>query len=224
MRGKNVSASGAVLQRVVDLLNDLAFSSINELKARRQMLSNQVTARDGIFWPGLNGPLAIQRDFVYLDTGPGTHDISQADVFAVVSNLFAANRSGSNDLTKKPQGNEAVPLMQSVYGHVLLTPEAFMTFNDSVLKASLLRAARKSDLMYEVDAGYSKRMSEIVLAELEGWAVGTGDALPEMLLALATKRLRLRDTELAAIRTKAPMSAANMVSCLACTLLTPNWS
>lgn len=192
----------------LDLLNDLAFSSINELKARRQMLSNQVTARDGIFWPGLNGPLAIQRDFVYLDTGPGTHEISQADVFAVVSNLFAANRSGSNDLTKKPQGNEAVPLMQSVYGHVLLTPEAFMTFNDSVLKASLLRAARKSDLMYEVDAGYSKRMSEIVLAELAGWPVGTGDALPEMLLALAIKRLRLRDTELATIRIRA--FAANL--------------
>lgn len=70
-----------------------------------------------------------------------------------------------------------------------------MTFNDSVLKASLLRAARKSDLMYVVDAGYSKRMSEILLAELEGWPAGTGDALPEMLLALATNRLRLCATD-----------------------------
>lgn len=78
-----------------------------------------------------------------------------------------------------------------------------MTFNDAVLKASLLRAARASDLMYEVDAGYNIRMSEIVLAELAGWHAGTGDALPEMLLALATKRLRLRDIERAAIRTKA---------------------
>lgn len=187
----------------LDLLNDLAGRGISELEARREMLSKEVTARGGIFWPGLNGPLAIQRDFVYLDTKIGTNDISQADVFAVVSNLFAADRCGSNDLTKKPQGIDAVPLTQSVYGHVLLTPEAFMTFNDSVLKASLLRAARKSDLMYEVDDGYSRRMSEIVIAELEGWLVGTGDALPEMLLALATKRLRLRDTERATIRTKA---------------------
>jgi hypothetical protein len=187
----------------LDLLNDLAGYGINELDARREVLSTEVTARDRIFWPGLYGPLAIQRDFVYLDTGLGTGEISQADVFAVVSNLFAAERSGSNDLTKKRQGNDAVPLMQSVYGHVLLTPEAFMTFNDGVLKASLLRAARKSDLMYEVDAGYSTRMSEILLAELAGWPVGTGDALPEMLLALATKRLRLRETDLASIRTKA---------------------
>lgn len=187
----------------LDLLNDLAVHVIPELEVRRTLLSTAEVARDGIFWDGLEGPLAIQRDFVYLDTVVGVRDISQADVFAVVSNLFAADRSGSNDLTKKPQGNDAVPLTQSVYGHVLLTPEAFMTFNDGVLKASLLRAARKSDLMYEVDSGYSKRMLEIVLAELAGWPVGTGDALPEMLLALATKRLRLRGPDLALVRTEA---------------------
>ena len=56
--------------------------------------------------------------------------------------------------------------------------------------------------MYEVDTGYSKRMSEIVLTELEGWPAGTGDALPEMLLALATNRLRLCATDRATIRTK----------------------
>jgi hypothetical protein len=186
-----------------DLLSELAGQSISELQTRREMLSTVVSARDGIFWPGLNSPLAIQRDFVYLDTVAGTRDISQADVFAVVSNLFAADRSGSNDLAKKPQGNDSVPLQQSVYGHILLTPEAFTTYNDSVLKASLLRAARKSDLMYEVDAGYSKRMLEIVLVELAGWPAGTGDALPEMLLALATKRLRLRDPDRSTVRTKA---------------------
>ena len=139
---------------------------------------------------------------MYLDTATsGPSEISQADVFAVVSNLFAASRSGSNDLTKK--SGDAIPLAQSVYGHILLTPEAFMTFNDGVLKACLLRAARKSDLMYEVDPAYSNRMLEIVLAELAGWSVGTGDALPEMLLALATRRLRLRETDLSQIRAKA---------------------
>lgn len=186
----------------LNLLSKLADQHIQELEARRSVLSSESTARDGIFLPGLNGPLTIQRDFVYLDTSAGAPSISQADVFAVVSNLFAAARSGSNDLIKKPSGNNAVALTQSVYGHVLLTPEAFMTFNDGVLKASLLRAARKSDLIYAVDPGYSMRMSEIVLAELAGWSAGTGDALPEMLLALATERLRLRDAEVAVIRTK----------------------
>ena len=80
----------------------------------------------------------------------------------MVTTLFAAERSGSNDSTKKSQGAGAVPLRQTVYGHILPTPAAFTTFNDSVLKASLLRAARKSDLMYEVDAGYCKQVAEIV--------------------------------------------------------------
>ncbi|MFE8644141.1 hypothetical protein ACFX58_03540 [Sphingomonas sp. NCPPB 2930] len=190
----------------LDLLNDLASQQIPELEARRQILSTESTARNGLFWPGVTGPLAIQRDFVYLDTTAGVAEISQADVFVVVSNLFAADRSGSNDLSGKR--NQAVPLSQSVYGHILLTPEAFMTFNDGVLKACLLRAARKSDLLYEVDAGYSNRMLEIVLAEIAGWPVGTGDALPEMLVAIATRRMRLRDTDSTAIRTKA--IAANL--------------
>ncbi|MDO9436013.1 hypothetical protein [Hydrogenophaga sp.] len=187
----------------LDLLNELAVHRIVELDSRRSVLSTESTARDGIFWPGFNGPLAIQRDFVYLDTEVAAGSISQADVFATVSNLFASARSGSNDLTKKPSGNDAIALTQSVYGHVLLTPETFMTFNDGVLKASLLRAARKSDLMYDVDPGYNTRMSEIVLAELSGWPAGTGDALPEMLLALATNRLRLRGPERTSIRNKA---------------------
>lgn len=197
------NTDGNPWEEELELLNSLKCKGIKELEERRQMLSVQVKARDKIFWPGLKSPLTITRTFAFLDTTLGTDKISQADVFAVMSNLFAADRCGSNDLTKKPEGVNAVPLMQSVYGHVLLTPESFMTFNDGVLKASLLRAARKSELMYEVDAGYSKRMSEIVLAELDGWFVGTGDALPEMLLALAIKRLRLRDTHRAGIRTKA---------------------
>lgn len=187
----------------LDLLNGLAGDGICEIQARREMLSNTVRSRNSIFWDGLTAPLAIQRDFVFLNTANGTRAISQADVFAVVTNLFAAERAGSNDLAKRPIGDGAVPLTQSVYGHVLLTPEAFTTFNDGVLKASLLRAARKSDLMYEVDTGYSKQMKEIVLIELRGWPVGTGDALPEMLLALATKRLRIQDSDRAVIRARA---------------------
>jgi len=187
----------------LDLLNRLPEAARVTLEARRTFLSTQSLSRNGIFWPGFSSHLAIQRDFVYLDTGANREAISQADVFAVVSNLFASARAKSSDLTKKPKDDDAVALSQSVYGHVLLTPEAFGTFNDAVLKASLLRAARKSDLMYAVDAGYSRRMTEIVLAELSGWNAGTGDALPEMLVALATERLKLQDADRCAIRDRA---------------------
>jgi hypothetical protein len=145
-----------------------------------------------------------------MDTRDRTESITQADVFAIVSNLFAAARSRDRELTKKASSNEVVELSKSVYGHVLLAPEMFETFNDAVLKASFLRAARRSELMYEVDSDHSAHMTQIIFAELDGWSVGTGEALPEMLLALATKRLRLRDGDRATIRARG--IAANLPS------------
>lgn len=188
----------------LDLLDRIAGETpTTEIQSRRDLLANSLVAREGIFLPGKSAPLAIQRDFVYLDTSGGTQNISQADVFAVVSNLFAVARSNNRELVHKAAMAEVLELAQSVYGHVLLNPDSFMTYNDAVLKACLLRAARPSELMYEVEPAYSVRMSEIVLAELAGWPSGTGDALPEMLLALATKRLRLRDMERIAVRNRA---------------------
>lgn len=197
----------------LDLLNELSVQNEPTLNARREILSTQVTARESIFLPGSTGDLAIKPDFVFMDTRGRADSITQADVFAIVSNLFAAARSRERDLTKKATPNEVVELSKSVYGHVLLAPAMFETFNDAVLKASFLRAARRSELMYEVDADQSTRMAQIVLAELEGWSAGTGEALSEMLLALATKRLRLRDGDRAKIRARA--LAANLPAHLA---------
>lgn len=179
----------ALLERMPHILE------MPTLEVRRQMLSGDPTASDGLFLPGKGGALAIQRDFVFLDTSMGTANITQADIFGVVSNLFAAARAMGRDLSQKPAAGAIVELAQSVYGHVLLDPDSFATFNDAVLKASLLRAARPGELMYEVDEAHSSAMLAIIRAELAGWPAGTGDALPEMLLALATGRLKLRDLD-----------------------------
>lgn len=178
-------------------------AQIPELASRRQLLSEQIGMRDALFLPGQGGELAIQRDFVFLDTSSGTAGITQADIFGVVSNLFAAARTMGRELHVKPKSGEIVELVHSVYGHVLLDPESFATFNDAVLKASLLRAARPSELMYEVDEAHSGTMAAHIGAELVGWSAGTGDALPEMLLALATRRLKLRDMDRLMLRARA---------------------
>ncbi|TXD89768.1 hypothetical protein FUT87_03445 [Mitsuaria sp. TWR114] len=174
-----------------------------ELDRRRQMLSDQVIAQDELFLVGQTGPLKLQPDFVFLDTSGGTGNITQADVFGIVSNLFAACRVMGRELHAKPKVGEPVELVQSVYGHVLLDPKAFATFNDAVLRACLLRAARPSELMYEVDEAHSAAMAAILRAELVAWAAGGGDALPEMLLAMATGRLKLRDADRMGFRSDA---------------------
>ncbi|MFZ2329009.1 MAG: hypothetical protein WAW73_18995 [Rhodoferax sp.] len=189
----------------LDLLNLLATShGSDDLENRRNALASTATARGDIFLSGKNGPLAIQRDFVYLDTRDGTEGISQADVFAVVLNLLCASRSTDRELaTKAASPSDLVELTQSVYGHVLISPVTFLNYNDAVLKASVLRAARPSELMYEVDESHSTHMAEIIQAELSAWDAGTGEALPEMLLAIATQRLRVREIERLTIRRKA---------------------
>ena len=184
-------------------LDRLQIDACPELDARREWLSSGPVADSEIFLPGLHGPLAIQRDFVYLDTNAEDEVFSQAVVFTVVMNLLCAARSNDRELGAKETSKDVLELAHSVYGHVLIHPSTFLNYNDAILKASVLRAARPSELMYEVDENYSRQMTEIVMAELGGWSGGNGDALPEMLLALATRRLRLRESDRLEIRQKA---------------------
>lgn len=181
----------------LQLLDTIAGNtSFPELDLRRDYLSVNASASDDIFLAGKDSPLAIQRDFVYLDTRNGTANVSQSTVFTVVLNLLCVARSNNRELGAKPVSSEGVlSLAQSVYGHVLVDPITFLNYNDPILKASVLRAAKPSELMYEVDEIYSSQVAEIVLAELGGWHAGSGDALPEMLLAMATARLKLRETD-----------------------------
>lgn len=181
----------------LQLLDTIAGNtSFPELDLRRDYLSVNASASDDIFLAGKDSPLAIQRDFVYLDTRNGTANVSQATVFTVILNLLCVARSNNRELGAKPVSSEEVlSLAQSVYGHVLVDPITFLNYNDPILKASVLRAAKPSELMYEVDEIYSSQVAEIVLAELGGWHAGSGDALPEMLLAMATARLKLRETD-----------------------------
>ncbi|MDZ7861563.1 hypothetical protein [Acidovorax sp.] len=188
----------------LDLLDQIAASQQDpDISVRREMLSLQSSAREGIFLPGKNAPLKIQRDFVYLDTSLGVDGIAQADVFSVVLNLLCVARSLDRELLTKATPGEPTELIQSLYGHVLLSPDIFEKYNDAILKACFLRAARPSELMYEVDEGLSTQMTEIILFELTAWEAATGDALPEMLLAIATNRLRLRDMDRIKIREEA---------------------
>ncbi len=184
-------------------LSRLQIEPCPELDARREWLSSSPVADTEIFLPGLHGPLAIQRDFVYLDTNSGDEGFSQAVVFAVVMNLLCAARSNDRELGAKETPKDVLELAQSVYGHVLIHPSTFLNYNDAILKASVLRAARASELMYEVDENFSRQMAEIAIAELDGWSGGKGDAWPEMLLAFATRRLRLRESDRLDIRQKA---------------------
>lgn len=165
----------------------------NELKERLNFLRANDRAVDSIFGSGQNGHLRIDNDFIYLTTKLDKALISQADIYAIVSNLLAACRNENRDVgAPTARGKESHVWEQSVYGQVLLCPRNFKDFNDGVLHAAFLRAARSSELRYDTDETLSEEMLEIVLSEINGWRHGAGQALAEFVMAIATKRLSLK--------------------------------
>lgn len=168
-----------------------------ELKNRLSFLSTNTIAINGVFLIGQKGELDIDHDFVYLDTENDKNQISQADIYAIVSNLLTACRNDNREiLAPVARGHEALIWEQSVYGQILLCPRNFKDFNDGVLHAAFLRAAKGSELRYDTDEKLSEELLEIVLAELAAWKYNNGQALAEFVLALATRRLSLKDKHL----------------------------
>jgi hypothetical protein len=183
-----------LLQR---MSSDLEQRLAPELQARLSELLGQGIRQGGLFIGGKNGPLKIAADFVYLSTNGDLNDISQADVFAVVSNLLATARCNNVGLATPPgKLPGAVVKNQSVYGQVLvnlaaLCPRNLRDYNDAILRAAFLRASHLQELNYAVDEGCSAEVLAILVAEVDAWKSTHGNATPEILMALACGRLKL---------------------------------
>lgn len=180
-----------------------------ESQARLEFLQNSASTIDGLFLSGQVGQLAINPDFVLLDTKEKIDLISQADIYAVVSNCLAAVRSDNVALDAKVLREAPTPAWrQSVFAQCLLCPSNFRDFNDAVLRASLLRAAFTQELNYSVDEAASEEMLDVLRADIASWSSGKGDSLPEFLVALASRRLRLVPQHLG--RVKALLEAVEL--------------
>ncbi|UIF89010.1 hypothetical protein [Cupriavidus sp. UYPR2.512] len=154
------------------------------------VLEDAALRHDELFLSGLHCALHINHDFVYLKVDGDADAISQGDIFAVVSNLLACVRAGNKGLAV-PAAQEPVHFQRSIYGLVLLNPLNFENYNDAILRAALLRGARDTELHYVGNEQASARMFSVIRASVLGWPRGEGDALPEFLMAMATRRLRL---------------------------------
>lgn len=168
-----------------------------ELESRLNFLRETALSADHLFLQGLEGELSIKPDFVLLDTKDRRQAISQADIFAVVSNCLAAARCNNVGLNAKVSRENPTPIWrQTVFGQSVLCPSNFRDFNDAVLRASLLRAADVQELNYCVDEVASEEMLDVIRADLNSWTEGKGDSLPEFLLSIACRRLRLLPSHL----------------------------
>ena len=147
-----------------------------------------VGASDGIFWPDPTGSvLKVRPDFTFIETDGGARLPSQADIFVVVSSVLHNLRAG---VAEKPR------LSYTTYERAVLSPDNFQRFNDGVIHAAVLRAARGYELSYSnCDDNLSERMRDFLLSQITRLSSGEGDALMEFLIAILTKRLLLREDD-----------------------------
>lgn len=165
----------------------------NELRDRLVFLSENASSSHSIFLHGQTSALNIANDFVYLNTANNREAISQADVYAIVSNLLTCCRNGNRDFDNPVlRGIDQAIWANSVYGQTLLCPRNFKDFNDGILHAAILRAAKASELRYETDDELSEEVLEVLLSEIDAWRLGSGQALAEFVLSIATGRLTMK--------------------------------
>lgn len=110
---------------------------------------------------------------------------TQADVYWTIQSVL-------HDLRNVSENNS----LATPYHITLISPANFDRYNDGVIQACLLRAARPVEMDYRVDSIFSRQMTDVILSVLRNWENEQGEATLEFLIALCTKRLRLDDSHL----------------------------
>lgn len=144
------------------------------------------------------GSLDLQAGFAFWSpelTG-GKH--TQADVFYTISAVLQGLRTAEGGVGRKT-------LRTEWFYRTLLSPENFGRFNDAIIQASLLRAARPSELDYTDNRVASADVSRLIRRIIESATTARGEAAAEFLLAIAMKRLRLAKEDLAAVLDGLPL-------------------
>lgn len=143
-----------------------------------------------LFWPDAQGhPLRLRSDFALIDGSLREPCASQADLYAIMCVVLTALRYNTDGSRR---------LAHNAYERSVLSPSNFDRFNDGVLQASLLRAARPKELAYVAgEAHLSQQMLEILIDGLPNAArPEKSEALIEFLIALLTGRMALARPQL----------------------------
>jgi len=162
-----------------------------ELVARRAALGALASGmRDDIFHRNAHGqPLGLNPGFVFWPDGLTKRpNVTQADVFATISSVLQRLRNGDD-------GKTGSWLRTAWFHSTVLDPENFGRYNDGVIQASLLRAARPSELDYRDNPAASREAARLIRRMIDDPGSPRGDAAREFALALATRRMRLQDED-----------------------------
>lgn len=173
-----------------DPLSDKKLPSI--LSARLNLLTGNSFDSKSLFLPTCfndNKSLTLRQTFAFWSDFGFDKDrlnkSTQADVYWTVQSVL-------HDLRNKSENNG----LATSYHTTLISPTNFDRYNDGVIQACLLRAARPVEMNYRLDSIFSRQMTDVILSVLRNWNNEQGEAALEFLMALWSKRLRVEDEHL----------------------------
>lgn len=150
------------------LVDDLFLPRITSAKLDQDV--GRLRLREGfVFW----GDLADKQRW---------QTATQAEVyFTVATILHHVRRPG-------PDGSR---LLRREHNRSVIAPANFVRFNDGIIQAALLRAARPSEMDYSHDMDLSGQMQDIIWRFAQKRDFDEGEAFPEFVLALCSGRVTI---------------------------------
>ena len=166
-----------------------------ELAARRDRLreSSNPMVDDLLVSNTPSRPLKLRPGFAFWPDAlfARANTRSQSDVFATIAAVLQHLRN--------VEMGEGEALVTNWFQQTLLAPKNFGRYNDGIIQACLLRAARPTELDFASDATLSREAGRIVRLIVAEPNRDRGEAAAEFLIALGCGRLRLKSDDLESV-------------------------
>ena len=150
--------------------NILEFSSVEKKGGDSEIFYSDINERE----------LKIRKNSAFFHDNSYYENITQSDVYFTISCVLNNMRNNTKD-----------GLFQTNFVKNLIDPFAFNRFNDGIIQASILRAAKDEELNYSVSHKISGDMLSLLITFIIYRNEYQGEAIFEFLYALAIGKMRL---------------------------------
>lgn len=172
---------------------------------RAKILENETGIQENLFWenPFTNQELKLEKNFAFFKfevvaDSRNTEYVPppQSEVFFSISSILHNLRSVSHKSRDakengKRKTKDTKYIIQHSHIKTILDPKNFTRFNDSIIQASLLRAALPNELNYSYDIGLSHEVKDLLISFFKNKESKTFEPIIEFLYAIATGKLTL---------------------------------
>jgi hypothetical protein len=162
------------------------------LERRLEVLNSRSVGGSKLFLPSPDlNPLALRPESVLFKGEYAT--ISQPTIYMMVSGALQRARDHFDSDGKVLEEDccfHGNPFISSV-----IDPDMFSRYNDGVIQAALLRTCAPDELNYSSHRVLSRHMRDLLRSAIAHYQSQSGEAVMEMLFALAIKRLRVSNSD-----------------------------